>query len=262
MTTTKEWDIFGRKVVVSGFDDAYLKGIGLYHRNDEAYCHLLRSLTPPSSTILDVGANIGKTVIQAACAQPGASIFAFEPGARNYDKLLDNISANSIENVIPVFAAVGDQNIGAVAFNDNSAWGGVIDGGPVTEKSPPCIRLDDYMERRGGDIRWIKIDVEGYEWEALRGMERLNKEFRPAVFLEFNMWTIIGVRNVRVMDFLGYLSETFRYCYRLHLKDGASQFNLESIDLRTVGGRNALVHDNIVIRRGLEDILLSNTPLV
>lgn len=68
----KDWNIYGQKVSISGFDDNYFKGIGLYRDQDEAYCRLIDLYTSPTSTILDVGANIGKTVIMAATAKPGA----------------------------------------------------------------------------------------------------------------------------------------------------------------------------------------------
>lgn len=106
----------------------------------------------------------------------------------------------------------------------------------------------------------MKIDVEGHEMEVIRGAEKLIKLHNPIVHMEFNI-TVMVLKNQRVMDFVQYLSQHFMFCYRLNLDKAAMNFGLEALDLRTSGGKWHLVHDNILKRAGLEDILLSNEPL-
>lgn len=91
--------------------------------------------------------------------------------------------------------------------------------------------------------------------EVIQGAEKLIKLHNPIVHMEFNI-TVMVLKNQRVMDFVQYLSQHFMFCYRLNLDKAAMTFGL-----RTSGGKWHLVHDNILKRAGLEDILLSNEPL-
>ena len=50
--------------------------------------------------------------------------------------------------------------------------------------------LDEVIGRLGWDrLDFIKIDVEGMEWEAFRGAQRTLAKYRPVVLFESMTWT-------------------------------------------------------------------------
>jgi hypothetical protein len=51
--------------------------------------------------------------------------------------------------------------------------------------------------------------VEGYEPAVIRGARRILSEFRPVVFLEINVWTLMAVANINRRTFLHEIHAAF-----------------------------------------------------
>lgn len=146
----------------------------------------------PGFQVVDVGAHIG--VFTALCAVLGASVTAFEPHPKNRGQLLRTIRDNSLANVA-VRKQVCSDVTGAKRFHwnaDNDGGHAIYDvgrllGNPKSRKSPKSqmvesVRLDDVVAR----CDLIKLDVEGAEFHALQGAERLLRECKPVVVAEVN----------------------------------------------------------------------------
>lgn len=149
---------------------------------------------------IDVGANIGYTSLVLAKYLPdGAQIFAFEPEERNFRALTENlVKLIRAGRVIPVKRAVGTTSGSCIlAINpDNPADHRIAVNGsqfPLSLKSESVemVSLDDFFGP-SHPIRFVKIDVQGYEPSVLKGMKRLLVNSNDiAIYLEFMPSAII-----------------------------------------------------------------------
>ena len=119
-----------------------------------------RTYLKPGDKVIDVGANIGDTVLTASVnVGPTGRIWAVEPHPRTFHFLETNLTLNGVTNVEAINSAAGDAG-GDVAFSDgrrddmNRVGGGTL--------MVPIRRLDDLVACRD-PIALLKVDVEGYE---------------------------------------------------------------------------------------------------
>lgn len=136
----------------------------------------------PGDVVFDIGANIGwYSVLFGNILPTGCKVYAFEPDPLNYKLLVNNVELNAISNVETVNAAVADKNETKKLYRYSSKNLGrhsllEINEGDFVEVE--AIVLDDFVKQRGLDyssIKFIKIDIEGYEYFALSGAEIILK---------------------------------------------------------------------------------------
>jgi FkbM family methyltransferase len=135
----------------------------------------LRARPAGIRTIVDSGANIGQTVLYLATYLPRARIFAYEPGQSARQWLQEGISANGLGRVfvepVGLGASAGKAFLEELGGAENhGSWNQVH---PSQGTAITLASLDDEIERLGIDtVDLWKLDVEGYELEALRGATR------------------------------------------------------------------------------------------
>jgi len=150
--------------------------LGLAEFDDMAFvAHLLRK----DDVFADVGANIGAYTVMAAVSS-GVCCIAFEPATRAFGLLKDNIAFNRLEkSVVAVQAAVGAE---AGRISLTAAMGEVNhvlrEGEGGDSFSIEMVSLDGFFSGRPPPTL-IKIDVEGFESEVIRGCDRLLAEQAP-----------------------------------------------------------------------------------
>lgn len=135
---------------------------------------------PAGGTILDVGANIGVFSALLARARPGASVQAFEPLPVSFERLRLNVARNGLSNVTCHALAAGARSgrAGFVADPRSPATNRLAspagDGREVNEVNVEVTTLDEFCDRQGIDaVAFLKIDVEGFEADVLRGAASL-----------------------------------------------------------------------------------------
>lgn len=165
--------------------------------------HFLR----PGDLFLDIGANAGSYSVLASgvCR---ARTFAFEPDPASVAHLRRNIELNGLEDRVTVLAiAVGAEN-GEVSFTVGlDTVNRVAAAGNRNSRKVPLKRLDDVVADAKPTM--IKMDVEGYEDEAVRGAAKtLGTEYLQAILLE----TVnVAVRNeLERLDFEQMYYDPFR----------------------------------------------------
>ncbi len=136
--------------------------------------------------ILDVGANIGYTAsVFASVLTEGFQVYAFEPEQKNWEGLLRNVRRLGLSDRISAVRAAAGNQIGTVQFWRNPA--NHADSRVVTEslsharpgmtglQEVAMITLDSFVQRRirNAPIRFVKIDVQGYELAVLEGARSL-----------------------------------------------------------------------------------------
>ena len=143
---------------------------GLHEFADMAFVlHFLRA----GDLFADVGANIGSYTVLAS-GVIGCRTVAFEPDPVTAAALERNISLNKIaERVELRISAVGDRD-GSARFSIGlDTQNHVLTDADVIGRSVPMQSLDRALFDSGRVPILIKIDVEGYEGEALRGARAL-----------------------------------------------------------------------------------------
>ncbi|HEY2134429.1 MAG TPA: FkbM family methyltransferase, partial [Xanthobacteraceae bacterium] len=119
--------------------------------------------------------NIGLYACIVAKAGVVPRVVAFEPDARNFARLSQNIERNGLAGIVePHPCAVGSKRGTAYLTPgppENIGLSKLEDSGP-DQQSVPVVALDDEFDVEGSTIA-IKIDVEGYELEVLAGAARL-----------------------------------------------------------------------------------------
>jgi len=147
----------------------------------------------PGWTVFDVGANIGyiSLILQKAVGDRGR-VIAFEALPENIGRFKRNIELNrKTESIFLLNKAVIDRE-GKVDFlvGPSGATGKAAGsaGRDITAKDTLTIEgvsLDDYIQAFPQNTpRLIKMDIEGGEILALKGMRTILATIRPLVFIE------------------------------------------------------------------------------
>ena len=172
---------------------------------------LLRSLLSAGGTAVDVGANIGyMSLLLARWLGDSGRVYAFEPDPDNYRELARNQAGNPWAQIEIRHQAVGaEAGEASLVRGINSRIDEEAEGEAVARV--PIVRLDDAIQ---GEIRLLKIDVEGYEERVLEGASRHLACPRTSLFVEVHPG-MMGVQAAqRVVDLLRSLSPDVRF-YRL-----------------------------------------------
>ena len=143
--------------------------------------------------IMDVGANIGIMTYHLSTQFKDRKIIAVEPMPDNFAILKQIVDQNKLTNVELVPSAVGDektvlkmvlplngkvkmQGLAHVVHDSIDEWN---EGEQIDVN---CERLDDIAN--GEPIAGIKMDIENFEYFALKGAQNLLKKYKPVVYLE------------------------------------------------------------------------------
>lgn len=137
-------------------------------------------------TILDIGANVGSHAINFA--RQADIVYAFEPHPHTYWNLCANILINSAYNVVPLQCAVSSSSGSTTVWNidpyrKNTAMGVEI-GKPLGNDIPVHMLTIDDLDIP--NVYFIKIDVEGHEYEVLKGGREMLARESPIVFCEMH----------------------------------------------------------------------------
>lgn len=137
---------------------------------------LLGERTRPGMTVLDGGAHVGYFTCQAArLVGPRGLVLAFEPAPRNFELLQANVWRNGFTNVACFPWALGAEpgfaelRLSATNTGDHRLQGGEPGRDTVTVR---VAALDEVLAIRP-PLDVVKLDVQGNEEAALRGLERL-----------------------------------------------------------------------------------------
>lgn len=119
-------------------------------------------------TYIDVGANIGTTVIPATKAIQGGKAIGFEPHPKIFSYLKENIVLNNLGNNIELHNCALGNKRGQLCFSSKRTddMNNVLLQGKGIDV--PVKLLDDFSENLS-NIALVKIDVEGYEKFVIEG---------------------------------------------------------------------------------------------
>ena len=139
--------------------------------------------------VLDIGANIGFfSLLAAKCVGTSGAVYSYEASSSCINILKKNISINGYSNISSNQFAITDacENIEFHVSNENNTGlSSIRDIGEnkVSTVNVPCINIDSLLDTLP-KVRLVKIDIEGAEYKALSGMEKLIKRDRPDIIME------------------------------------------------------------------------------
>jgi FkbM family methyltransferase len=163
----------------------------------------------PGMTVLDIGANIGfYTVLLARLVGSKGRVFSFEPDPENFRHLVS--CTRNYPQVVTEQCAVGSKSGTITLYHsrfmnvDHRTYQCNDDRIPVQVQ---CITIDEYIPK-DLTIDFIKLDVQGYEYNVLLGaQERVRRS--PTIALLVEYWPYgLATAGIRPNDLLNFLEQT------------------------------------------------------
>ena len=167
----------------------------------------LDGLRGNKTVLADIGVNIGLHTFYLKSQYPGMEVIAFDPSPASWIYFELSLKYNGTSNVRLEKIALSDQS-GTLDFyrwGHESSADALCDTGRVPGVVPeiikvPALKMDDLKNLP--NITVIKMDTEGAELSILSGAEKMLRQNRPFILLEFNSTNIVafGVTPKDIMD--------------------------------------------------------------
>nr|WP_319374361.1 FkbM family methyltransferase [uncultured Methanobacterium sp.] len=138
--------------------------------------------------ILDVGANIGNHSIYWSQLNNVNKIIAFEPIKKNFKLLKKNITHNNISKVEIHQLALGKKDGFALIDKEDSNNLGATSLRFVEDETDIKIMPGDvFLSDKNYSVDLVKIDVEGFEIDVLKGLKQTIYQYKPILWVEINL---------------------------------------------------------------------------
>lgn len=183
----------------------------IYFGFDDPSHSTLMNLIKRDDVVLDIGTNYGTTILQFA-KQTGShgQVYGFEPVPINYSVCRENIKLNSFTNILVENIGLGSKEGSFFLVVDNESNRGMNriceNGKGKDSHEVKIIRLDDWVKGNSIEIiNLIKIDVEGFEMEVLKGGEQTLRKHHPLLFIELDD-TNLAQQNTSAKELVGFMN--------------------------------------------------------
>lgn len=135
--------------------------------------------------VIDAGAFIGDSALMFLREYNCKRIFAFEPESKNYNLLQKTIEINKCSKITPVKKGLGDKTGRRVSIASVGSSSCILRG--VNDVSGEIVELttiDDFVNKNQySNIGLIKMDIEGYEYEAIKGAIETIRKNQPILLI-------------------------------------------------------------------------------
>jgi FkbM family methyltransferase len=195
----------------------------------------------PGFTALDIGANIGLQSLRMSLAVgEGGKVYAFEPLLHLQDKFTKNMQLNQVTNVTLFPFALADVNAEEDFKIDKNAWNqgtfALSDKVSGDHTQRVQIKVADELDciKNLEQLDFIKIDVEGFEFKVLQGLQKTLALHKPRILFEYdsNYWLRAGTN----------LTECYHYLKGLNYKF----YQVTSVGCASITDVNAIESGNIL----------------
>lgn len=169
----------------------------------------LFSLIKEGNNFIDIGAHVGQITLEAArIVGKKGKVFSFEPHPNTFAQFQQNVALNNFSNITECNFGLGDEvgKFYVEVIDENNAGMNRISKNNSSNIAVEVKTLDDYL--LATDIKsldFIKVDVEGFEYKALKGGEKTLLKWHPVLFIELDDATL-KAQNSSPKELLIYLN--------------------------------------------------------
>lgn len=183
------------KISINLYKDNYLSPLIFSNQFEEDIISFITSNLQAGDCFIDVGANIGLfSLLASPVVAADGLVLSFEPTGDTFKRFDENIRHNGITNINAHKIALSDHE-GVAAFNVSTDGHDAFNsfalpqhGDNYREETVEVKMLDwffDKMEPYKNRIL-MKVDVEGWEYNVVKGAEKILRELSPVIVIEFN----------------------------------------------------------------------------
>jgi FkbM family methyltransferase len=155
---------------------------------------LIKRLLRPGDHFVDGGANLGYfTLLAAKQVREAGRVDAFEPAPANHQRLRENLERNALSACVQLHRQALAEQAGQAALHVYNEAGRNHGEASLYEEAGVVLETVTVSTARMDQVladttpRLIKLDLEGAEAAALRGMEGLLQVANPpAIIMEFS----------------------------------------------------------------------------
>jgi len=222
---------------------------------DENSTFLVNSLKlKPGDTFIDIGGNIGWYSILLDKYFPVIKIYAFEPDSVNAECFRYNMKINKSANIDLIEKGVSDKSGQQTMYmykNSNKGRNSLL---PINNYGTVEIEVstldDTVQEKKIRNIRFIKIDIEGYEYFALKGAQNALKDVE-LLLMEFAP-TYMRKGKVNPEDVLSLVKENNFKPFQLingrlhHLSFDQLIIQEKNVDVYFLKENQKIIHSNLI----------------
>ncbi len=190
---------------------------------------IFREYLRPGMGVLDIGANIGYfSLLAASLVGPSGFVQSWEPSPTNVKALFASQVASKFDNIDVVQAAATDKT-GLLKYFRASSNGNVADVADtlpeeiLSAETVMGLRIDDLVTA-DAHIGFVKIDVEGHEFNAMSGARKTIERTRPVIASEFSpaaLQNYSGVSGQEYLEFFARLGYDFFVITEAGLEPGS-----------------------------------------
>jgi FkbM family methyltransferase len=205
------------------------------HLEHAAYRAFVDELSP-DSVVFDIGAHVGTySLLAAGRVRPPGRVIAYEPHARTREYLRQHLRWNAGGEQVQVREVCCGATAGQADFyclpGQVEGTNGLVPVPGFERQSAEVTTVDDEAQRLGCAPTLIKIDVEGAEWDVLRGAIGVLTRNKPVLLLSLHPQALVqqGWSAEGVLDWLrelGYNNEIMARDHEIHVLAKAASSKL------------------------------------
>ncbi len=225
----------------------------------DSFFEILRKIRCSPVNVFDIGASIGLFALGAFTEFPNAVVHAYEPHPEAFLALEKN-AVLADGKIIPHRIALADAT-GTVTLHQGGPVNSMRSSGShiMNESHWKCQDMGLQVDCSTVDAQVtsldlesldaIKIDVEGFELDVLEGAKETIAKFDPIIFLEFNSWALMALKNMNPRMFLDYVRDEFSVVCRVN----------QDKTLTRLKGRDdfmLFLHNNLLFRGCVDDLVV------
>lgn len=154
---------------------------------DTVLARILLLVNEVEPVVIEVGSNIGASLMQMKIAKPQARVVCFEPSQRFLPALRKNIAANGWRDVTVETMLVSGRG-GRLTLHNNTTTASVVsreydDHVYLSSEEHVAVALDTYCASLS-HLDFLKVDTDGHEYEVFSGAQATLRRLRPLLFFE------------------------------------------------------------------------------
>ena len=200
-------------------DEGISTELQIYGIHEPLTTHLVLNEIKEGMVCLDLGSNIGYyAIIESNIVGKSGKIFAIEPSPINFPILKTNLENQKMENYTANNIAIGEKDEEMeFIVSKKSNWSKIrmnneeINSGDEVIKIP-VKTLDLFVKENSIEkIDVLRMDVEGYEYNILKGAEKILEEYKPKLLIEVHKMYLGTKKTLEMLKILENLKYEIKF---------------------------------------------------